>query len=182
MKSTRMKPYIPGRPYRGDPRSSRVGTIPRKRAEAKGGHHPGEYLSPPNGPGPGKPPWSWSAPPSLDATDFEGPGWVACDPTSHLAEIRFVYGLDFLRAMGDTLGLSPTKFVSGTEESYLQVRFRDGGWAVYWSVPGTEYTAERLESIYLQMESDTSPGTLIWWSLAGVGGNVKWPYATSASL
>lgn len=174
--------YIPGRPYRGDPRAQRVGTIPRGRAEAEGGHHPGEYQSPPNGPGPGRPPWGWrQSAPSDSVVDFRGGGWVQCDPSSHLQEIRFVYGLDSIRVESDLLGMNGLRFVRDQAMSVLQVRFRDGNWSVYWSVPGdSKYSADRLESIYLQMESDTSPGTILWWALAGVGGSEQWPYDSSA--
>lgn len=171
--------YRPGGPYRG----SRVGTVPRGRRATTGGSHAGEYQSPPNGPGPGRAPYNWNQPPSLSAVDFSGGGWVQCDPTSHLQEIRFVYGLDSLGAEGDTLGMGPIRFVRREEEqSVLQVKFREppGSWACYWSVPGTQYTAERLEAIYLMMESDVSAGEILWSHLIGVGGSVKWPYDTSA--
>lgn len=141
----------------------------------------GQYLSPPNGPGPGRGPYPWKEPPSFDAVDFSGGGWTTAPGTSHLAEFRFVYGMDALvRGQSDRLGMGSFKIVRESAQSYLQVKFKDGGWAVYWSEPNTTWTAERLEFIFLQMESAQKPGEILWSHLIGVGGTEKWPYATSA--
>ena len=171
----RRSPHI--RPSRNSPYGgNRVGHIPLGRKPATGGSHAGEYRRPPNGPGPGQGPYPWKAAPAIDAVDFSGPGWVDCDSTSHLAQIRFVHSID----QGELSLDSDRVYSSEPGVSYLQVKFRDGGWASYWSVPGTQFSADRLEAIYLQMESDINPGEIIWYSLIGVGGSVSWPYDTSA--
>ena len=137
----------------------------------------GEYT-----PVPGRGPYPWRQAPPLYAVDFSGDGWVAAAGTSeHVQSFRFVYGLDrLIVGGGGRLGFGGVQIRRENEGSVLQVRFK-GGWAVYWSLPNSQYTAERLEAIYLMMESAAHPGQIIWSHLIGKDASVQWPYDTSAS-
>lgn len=132
--------------------------------------------------GPGRPPWHWKTPGPIECWDFSGnEGWVQAPGGSHLERFRFVYGLDGpWAARGDLLGRGEIKFFREEAISYLQIEFKErDGKAVFWSIPGTQYAADRLETIYWMMESAEHPGELIWSHLVGEGGTVAWPYDTN---
>lgn len=168
--------YVPGRPYRGDPRARRP-NAPVRRGDTGNFGNPGGYSSPPIGPGPGRGPYPWREPPPVHAVDFTGSGWEdAAASSTHTSQLRFLYALDY-----GVLDLHDGRNWIEEDNSVLQVRFKPSGWAVFWSVPGTSYTAERLEAIYHMMLSADHPWEIGWSHLIGVGGIVKWPYDTSAS-
>jgi len=153
-----------------------------KRGDTRDFSLAGHYRNPPNGPGPGVGPYPWREPPPLEAVDFSGGDWTTAPASSHLSEFRFIYGADMYENDEELrLRMQEGKVKAGFECSVLQVRFKDGGWATYFSKAGTQYTAERLETIYYLLESANKPGEILWAQLVGVGGSVRWPYDTSAS-
>lgn len=134
---------------------SKTGYNPNRRVKRKDNSkylRPGVYT-----PTPGRGPYGWktAAAPGVE-TNFDGPDWVFAPPDSHLEMFRLVYGL------GDR------------DHSTLQVIFKGGGWAIYWT--DDAHPVERLDLIFLMMESATHPGELIWSNLI----SDEWPYTTSS--
>lgn len=124
---------------------------PPKRGDTKDFSGKGKYT-----PTPGRGPYNWKDSGATPASQ-DGGDWVLAPGTSHLAAFRLLHGLD------------------STERSVLQVHFRDGKQAEYYSVPGDgRHTAERLETIFLLMESADHPGQIIWSHLIVE----HWPYQT----
>ena len=129
---------------------------------------------------PGHAPWPWKERAPPECLDFSGEGWIEAPASSHLRDFRFVYGLDSLQVEGDRLGVGGIKFHRRVGRSFLQIRYRaNNDWAVFWSVPDSGFTAEKLEFIYLVAVHSASPGTVFWKELIGPSASVCWPYDTS---
>jgi hypothetical protein len=163
-------PSRPRAPFNPNRRVTRRDTTdPALRAKLDEHRGEGKYT-----PTPGRGPYGWKAPPPLDALDWSGGDWVTAPGSSHLASFRFIYGIDTPRPVGRH-GLTVQDDNSG--QAFIQVRFKEGGWAVYWSEPGSgTFSAVRLETIFHYMEAAEKPGEIIWSHLI----TERWPYDTSA--